>query len=127
MQARELFLRIIEETSEKGYFYYTAAACEYIARLKDRLGNHMASAEYYEKTETFHNESLLEIEFKPLKDRVNEKIKYAKAWNLIEKAKTFHKGEQHLNAQESYRKASEILANLPLFNYEANYYGAWVF
>ena len=127
MQARELFLRIIEETSEKGYFYYTAAACEYIARLEDRLGNHMASAEYYEKTEKFHNESLLEIKFKPLKDRVNVKIKYAKAWNLIEKAKTFHKREQHLKAKESYGKASEILANLPRFNYEANYYGAWVF
>ncbi len=126
MQARELFLRIMEETSGKGYFYYTAAVCEYIARLEDRLGNHMASAEYYEKTEKFHNESLLKIEFKPLKDRVNEKIKYARAWNLIEKAKIFHKGEQHLNAKESYGKASEILANLPRFNYEANYYGAWV-
>ncbi|TES93816.1 MAG: hypothetical protein E3J90_13880, partial [Promethearchaeota archaeon] len=127
MQARELFLRIIEETSEKGYIYYTAAACEYIARLEDRLGNHMASAEYYEKAEKAHNKSLLEIEYKLLKTRVNEKIKYAKAWNLIEKAKTFHKREQHLDAKKCYENASEILANLPQFNYEANYYGAWVF
>ena len=128
MEARELFLRLIKETSEKGYYYhYTAASYEYIARLEDRLGNHIASAEYYEKAEKAYNKSLMEIEFKPLKDRVNEKIKYAKAWNLIEKAKTFHKGEQHLNAKESYRKASEILTNLPRFNYEGNYYGAWVF
>jgi len=127
MQARELFLRVIEETSEKGYPYYTAAACEYIARLEDRLGNQIASAEYYKKAEKFHNDSLLGIEFKPLKNRVEEKIKYAQAWNLIEKAKAFHKREQHLNAKEGYRKASEILTNLPRFNYEANYYGAWVF
>ena len=69
----------------------------------------------------------MEIEFKPLKERVNEKIKYVKAWNLIEKAKSFHKREQHLNAKECYREASEILVNLPSFNYESNYYGAWVF
>jgi len=126
MQARQLFLRIIEESSEKGYYYYTAAVCEYIARLEDRLGNHMASAEYYEKAEKAHSKSLLKIRYKLLKDRVNEKIKYSKAWNLIEKAKTFHKGEQHLNAKEYYGKASKILENLPNFNYEANYYSAWV-
>jgi len=128
MEARELFLRLIKETSEKGYYYhYTAACYEYIARLEDRLGNHLASAEYYDKAEKAHNKSLAEIEFKPLKDRVNEKIKYVIAWNLIEKAKSFHKREQHLNAKECYREASEIIANLPSFNYEANYYGAWVF
>lgn len=128
MEARELFLHIIEETSEKGYYYhYTAACYEYIARLEDRLGNHLASAEYYDKAEKAHNKSLVEIEFKLLKDRVNEKINYVKAWNLIEKAKSFHKREQHLNAKECYKKASEILTNLPSFNYEANYYGAWVF
>ncbi len=127
-EAREIFLRLIKETSEKGYYYhYTAACYEYIARLEDRMGNHLASAEYYAKAEKAHNKSLVEIEFKQLKDRVNEKIKYVKAWNLIEKAKSFHKREQHLNAKECYRKASEIIANLPSFNYEANYYGAWVF
>ncbi len=128
MEAREIFLRVIKETSEKGYYYhYTAACYEYIARLEDRLGNHLASAEYYNKAEKEHNKSLVEIEFKPLKDRVNEKLKYVKAWNLIEKAKSFHKREQHLTAKECYREASEILANLPSFNYESNYYGAWVF
>ncbi|MHA2266912.1 MAG: carbon-nitrogen hydrolase family protein [Promethearchaeota archaeon] len=127
MEARALFLRLIKEISEKGYyFHYTAAIYEYLARLEDRLGNHMASAGYYDKAEKAHNKSLMEIEFKPLKDRVNEKIKYAEAWNLIEKAKTFHKGEQHLSAKEYYGKASKILENLPNFNYEANYYGAWV-
>ncbi|KKL68565.1 hypothetical protein LCGC14_2123710, partial [marine sediment metagenome] len=127
-EARELFLRVIKETSEKGYYYhYTAACYEYIARLEDRLGNHIASADYYAKAEKAHNKSLVEIEFKPLKDRVNEKIKYVKAWNLIEKAKSFHKREQHLNAKECYREASEIIANLTSFNYEANYYGAWMF
>ncbi|MFX1360676.1 MAG: nitrilase-related carbon-nitrogen hydrolase [Promethearchaeota archaeon] len=126
MEARELFLRIIEDSSEKGYYYYTAACYEFIARLEDRLGNHMTSAEYYEKAWEAHDKSLIAIEFKPLKDRVNEKIEYAKAWNLIEKGKAYHKREQHLNAKECYREASEILKTLPSFNYEAVYYGAWI-
>jgi len=40
-EAKDTFFRIIKETSEKGYFYYSAACYEYIARLEDRLGNHM--------------------------------------------------------------------------------------
>jgi len=126
MEARELFLRVIDDSSEKGYEYYSATCYEFIARLEDRLGNHMTSAEYYEKARDAHAKSLLAIEYKPLKDRVNEKIKYAKAWNLIEKAKAYHKREQHLNAKESYEEASEILKALPSFNYEAVYYGAWI-
>ncbi len=126
MEARELFLRIIKEASEKGYEFYSAACYEYIARLEDRLGNHMTSAEYYEKAQDAHGKSLLTIEYKLLKDRVNEKIQYAKAWNLIEKAKAYHKREHHLKAKKSYEEATEILRALPSFNYEAAYYGAWI-
>ncbi|UCC21176.1 MAG: carbon-nitrogen hydrolase family protein [Promethearchaeota archaeon] len=127
MEARELFLRLIEETLEKGYYYhYTAACYEYIARLEDRLGNHIVSAEYYEKAEKAHNISLEEVEFKPLKDRINEKINYTKAWNFIEKAKAFHKRENHLKAKKNYEEAAKILKNLPNFNYEAAYYSAWI-
>ncbi len=126
MEAREIFLRVIEEASEKGYYYYSAACYEYIARLEDRLGNHITSAEYYEKAQDAHDKSLQAIEYKPLKDRVNEKIKYAKAWYFIENAKVYHKGENHLKAKENYEKASEILKTLPSFNYEAAYYGAWI-
>jgi len=126
IEARELFLRVIEDASKKGYDYYSAACYEYIARLEDRLGNHMTSAEYYKKAQDAHGKSLLAVEYKPLKDRVNEKIEYAKAWNLIEKAKAYHKREQHLNAKKCYEEASEILKVLPSFNYEAAYYGAWI-
>ena len=126
IEARELFLRVIEDASKKGYEYYSAACYEYIARLEDRLGNHMTSAEYYKKAQDAHGKSLLAVEYKPLKDRVNEKIEYAKAWNLIEKAKAYHKREQHLNAKKCYEEASEILKVLPSFNYEAAYYGAWI-
>ncbi|MCK4687237.1 MAG: hypothetical protein KAT66_03850, partial [Candidatus Lokiarchaeota archaeon] len=126
IEARDLFLRVIEEASEKGYEYYSAACYEYIARLEDRLGNHMTSAEYYEKAQNAHDKSLQNIEYKPLKDRVNEKIKYAKAWYFIENAKMYHKGEHHLKAKENYENASEILKTLPTFNHEAAYYGAWI-
>jgi len=126
IEARELFLNVIEDASEKGYEYYSAACYEYIARIEDRLGNHMTSAECYKKAQNAHDKSLQTIEYKPLKDRVNEKIKYAKAWYFIENAKMYHKGEQHLKAKENYEKASEILKTLPSFNHEAAYYGAWI-
>ena len=126
IEARELFLSVIKDASEKGYEYYSAACYEYIARLEDRLGNHMTSAESYKKAQNAHIKSLQTIEYKPLKDRVNEKIKYAKAWYFIENAKMYHKGEQHLKAKENYEKASEILKTLPSFNHEAAYYGAWI-
>jgi predicted amidohydrolase/tetratricopeptide (TPR) repeat protein len=126
IEARELFLNVIEDASEKGYEYYSAACYEYIARLEDRLGNYMTSAEYYKKAQISHNKSLQAIEYKPLKDRVNEKIKYAKAWYFIENAKVYHKGEQHLKARENYEKATEILKALSSFNHEAAYYGAWI-
>lgn len=126
IEAREFFLSVIEDASEKGYDYYSAACYEYIARLEDRLGNHMTSAESYKKAQNAHIKSLQTIEYKPLKDRVNEKIKYAKAWYFIENAKVYHKGEQHLKAKENYEKASDILKTLPNFNYEAAYYGAWI-
>ena len=125
MEARKVFLLVIEDASEKGYDYYTAACYEYIARLEDRLGNHTASAEFYDKAQEAHNGSLKKIDYKPLKDRIKEKINYAKAWNMIETAKAYHKREYHLKAKESYEKATEVLKMLPNFNYEAAYYDAW--
>jgi len=124
-EAREIFLRVIKETSEKGYYYYTAACYEYIARLEDRLGNHMISAEYYEKAQNAHEDSLSSIEYKPLKNRVNIKIKYANAWSLIENAKANHKRENHLIAKIEYEKASNILRELPEHNYEAAHFYSW--
>jgi len=124
-EAMEIFLRIIKETSEKGYYYYTAACYEYIARLEDRLGNHTISAEYYEKAQNAHEDSLSSIKFKPLKDRVNTKIKYTNAWNLIENAKANHKREKHLIAKAEYEKACIILRDLPDYNYEASYFYSW--
>ncbi|NVM34744.1 MAG: hypothetical protein HWN81_04050 [Candidatus Lokiarchaeota archaeon] len=126
IQARELFLRILIDSSEKGYYYYTAACHEYIARLEDRLGNHITSAEYYLKAQKAHEDSLSSIEYKPLKERIIEKIKYTKAWNFIEEAKAYHKRENHIKAKENYEEAIEILKTLPSFNYEAAYYGAWM-
>ncbi len=126
LQARELFLRIAIESTERGYYFYTAACYEYIARLEDRLGNHISSAEYYKKAEEAHTDSLSSIEYKPLKEKTNEKIKYTKAWNSIEKAKAFHKRENHKKAKHSYKEASEILETLPSYNYEAAYYRAWI-
>jgi predicted amidohydrolase len=125
MEARESFLRVIKESLERGYSFYAAAAHISVAHIEDRLGNHTASAEHYEKALDAYEESLRTIEYKPLKDRVQEMTSYARAWNLIERAKAYHKREDQLQAKENYKKACEILKELPSYNYEAPYYSAW--
>jgi predicted amidohydrolase len=124
-EARESFLSVIKESQERGYHFYAAAAHISAAHIEDRLGNHTASAEHYEKALDAYEESLKPIEYKPLRDRVKEKIDYARAWNLIERAKAYHKREDQLQAKENYEKACEILKELPSYNYEAPYYSAW--
>jgi len=125
MQARESFLNVIKESLERGFHFYAATAHISAAHIEDRLGNHMASAEHYEKAQEAHTESLKTIEYKPQKDRTQEMTSYARAWNLIERAKAYHKREDHAQAKENYEKASEILKELPSYNYEAPYYSAW--
>ncbi len=124
-KAREAFLSVIKESLERGYHFYAAAAHISVAHIEDRLGNHMASAEHYEKAVDAYEESLKTIEYKPLKDRSQEMINYSRAWNLIERAKAYHKREDHPKAKENYEKACEILKELPSYNYEAPYYSAW--
>lgn len=124
-QAREIFLHLIKDAQEKGYYYHTAAAHEYLARIEDRLGNHLASAQQYDMASKAHIKSLEKIEFKLLKDRVKEKIEYANAWKLIENAKANHKKEDHLKAKSQYDMACEILKNLSKYQYEASYYSSW--
>ncbi|MFX0155973.1 MAG: hypothetical protein ACFE9Q_15730 [Candidatus Hodarchaeota archaeon] len=125
VEAKELFIKVAKESLERGYNSYAAAIFEYIARIEDRLGNHTVSAKYYMEAQNFYTETLNNVDYKPLIKRINEKLNYVKAWNLIEIAKFNHKSENHQEAKESYNNACEILKNLPSFNYEANYYSAW--
>ncbi|MFX0034152.1 MAG: nitrilase-related carbon-nitrogen hydrolase [Candidatus Hermodarchaeota archaeon] len=126
-QARELFLHLIKDTNQKGYYYHTAAAYEYLARIEDRLGNHLTSAQQYEMASNAHLKSLEKVQFKPLKDRIKEKSEYDKAWKLIENAKVNHKKEDHLKAKEEYDMACEILKTLSKYRYEASYYSSWAY
>ncbi|KKN17135.1 hypothetical protein LCGC14_0968930, partial [marine sediment metagenome] len=125
-QAREVFLHTIKESVSRRYFSYEAASYQYMARIEDRLGNFMLSAENYRKAQEAYNKSLKMIKYKLLKNRVNEKFNYVKAWNFIEEAKSFHKRENHIQAKEFYKKAHGILIELRSYGYEASYYSGWI-
>ena len=125
LKSKELFLRIINDIVKEGYYYYAAAAHEYIAQIEDRLGNHSVSAEHYEKALENHNKSLKNIEYPLLINKIKEKIDYSCAWNLIENAKAYHKKEEHLQAKRNYEEACKILETLQKNNYEAFYFVAW--
>ncbi|MFW9822774.1 MAG: hypothetical protein ACFFE4_07565 [Candidatus Thorarchaeota archaeon] len=125
-QAREIFLRTIKESVDRSYFSYEAASYQYIARIEDRLGNFMLSAENYKKAQEAYKKSLQLIKYKLLKNRITEKFNYVRAWNFIEQAKSFHIRENHEQSKEFYMKAYDILKNLPSYAYEASYYSGWI-
>ncbi|MFX1348452.1 MAG: hypothetical protein ACFE92_07250 [Promethearchaeota archaeon] len=125
-QARGIFLLTIKESIDRRYVSYEAASYQYIARIEDRLGNYMISAENYKKAKEAYDKSLKMIKYKLLKNRINEKFNYVRAWNLIEEAKSFHVRENHIKAKEFYKKAYDILIELPSYVYEAAYYSGWI-
>ncbi|MFX1597325.1 MAG: hypothetical protein ACFFBK_14805, partial [Promethearchaeota archaeon] len=126
-QAKEIFYNLIDETIGSGRYSYAAATYEYIARIEDRLGNNKSSAELYHKAQKFYSKSLKNVKYKPLMERIKEKMSYADSWALIETAKTYHKEENHINAKDCYEKACQILRNLSSYNFEASYYYAWIY
>ena len=125
MKVKEIYLNVISKCYERGYHSYAAAAHEYIAHIEDRMGNYSNSSEHYKKARDAYNESLNHIEYRLLKNKIEEKINYTQAWNFIEKAKEYHKRENHSNAKKSYEIASKILKELPSFYYESSYYATW--
>ena len=124
-RARDAFLLVEQESKKRKFFYYTATAYEYLAHIEDRIGNYSDSANFYEKAREIYQNLLDSIEQKPLRKNIIEKVNYTKAWNLVEKAKTLHRNEEHLMAKESYQKASEIQNKILKFNFESHYYEAW--
>jgi len=124
-QAKESFLIVVDESSKKGFSFYTAAAYEYLAHVEDRLGNHLASTKYYKNAQEKYQNSLQNIEFKELEEKVVDKINYLQAWSLIEKAKSYHNKEEHIQAKNCYIEAHDILRNSQNYNYEASYHYAW--
>ncbi|MFX1323266.1 MAG: tetratricopeptide repeat protein, partial [Promethearchaeota archaeon] len=124
-KAKNIFETVIEESLNRGYLSYAAACHEYIAHIEDRLGNFNLSAKHYDKAQKGYQESLKNIEYKLLKNRINEKKNYSLAWKLIENAKSYHKSEDHSKAKKNYEDAYEILNSLSKYNYEAYYYFAW--
>jgi len=125
MKAKEIYLDVISNCYERGYHSYAAAAHEYIAHVEDRIGNYLSSSEHYAKARDAYKQSLRNIEYRLLKNKIEEKINYTLAWSSIENAKAYHKKENHLKAKQSYEKAFEILKDLQNFLYESIYYSAW--
>ncbi|MFX1587328.1 MAG: hypothetical protein ACFFC1_04160 [Promethearchaeota archaeon] len=125
MKVKDIYLNVIANCYERGYHSYAAGAHEYIAHVEDRMGNYLNSSEHYEKARDAYIESLQFIEYRLLKNRIEEKIKYNQAWIFIEKAKESHKRENHSNAINNYESASKILKEIPNFYYESSYYATW--
>ena len=125
--AKDIFFKVINNSVDRGYKSYAANAYQYVARIEDRLGNHMSSAKNYKQAQQIYEEALQILDYKPLINRITEKMQYSFAWSLIENAKVNHKSENHIKAKEFYLNASNTLKEIDRYNYEASYYKAWGF
>jgi len=124
-RAKEIFVEAIQESLKTGYTAARITAYASIARIEDRLGNFTVSAENYEKVKRLYSKMLKVATYEVSKKEIKKKRYYIDVWILIERAKAYHKIENHIKARDNYIKASKILEALPYFNYEAAYYGAW--
>ncbi len=115
-KAKELFLEVIKETIKFKSTGLRIRAYEWIAIIEDRNGNYIASAENYEKAQNLWPEF--------------SKIFGVKAYEVqisLERAKAYHKIENHLKAKECYISASNIVEELSTdvtFPYWALYWKA---
>ncbi|MFX1238243.1 MAG: hypothetical protein ACFE8P_11050, partial [Promethearchaeota archaeon] len=125
MKAKNVLLKVLKDCKEKGYLSDKVAALEYLARIEDRLGNYYNAAGHYLEAQKIMENSVDSILYPPLKKRVKDKIKYIKAWNLIQLAKLKHNKEDHSESRKLYQQASEILNSTKSFKYESSYYAAW--
>jgi len=120
---------LFKQTKNKPFThtYWMIESYYNLALIEDRIGNYMASAEYYEKVQMSYSEL-----FKTLVDEDSIKIikmfiKMNEGNELLEKAKAYHKIEDHLKAKEFNIKVSKKLKELSSFTaaYGATYYNAW--
>lgn len=125
-RAKEVFFEAVKESLKTGYTAARISAYDSIARIEDRLGNFTVSAENYEKVNKLYSELLKMRTYEGSREEIKRKRNYINVWILIERAKAYHKIENHLKAKDNYIKAFKILESLPNFSYEAPYYGAWV-
>ncbi|GAH46999.1 unnamed protein product, partial [marine sediment metagenome] len=127
-KAKEIILDVIKETFKTGSVQPRISAYKMIAVIEDRNGNYMASAEYYEKVQMCYTELLKTPEDEYSNEMNKFSIKLYEGKLLLERAKAYHKIEDHLKAKEFNIKASKKLKELsllPTTAYEATFYNAW--
>lgn len=136
-KAKEIFLKLSRKgTKNVGGFLHThighigwnIMAYFHLAYIEDHIGNYLASAEYYEKAQMLNSENLKTTEDEYACKVIRNYIKLHEHWQLLEKAKAYHKVENHLKAKEYYLTVSEInkeLTNFTELPYWAPYWKAW--
>ncbi|MFX1453366.1 MAG: tetratricopeptide repeat protein, partial [Promethearchaeota archaeon] len=119
------YIDAIDYCKNKGYFNLLGSAYVNLAQIDDRLGNFSSAALNYKKAIDSFDKAILTLTYTNLGKKI-EKIKnYVQAWNIIEIAKSYHKNEDHSNAQLNYEQASKILSSLHEYKYESHFYSAW--
>ncbi|MFX0140814.1 MAG: tetratricopeptide repeat protein, partial [Candidatus Hodarchaeota archaeon] len=119
------YTNAINYCKNRGYFNLVGSGYVILAKIEDRLGNFASAAENYKKAVDSFDQAILTLTYTKLGKKIENLRNYMQAWNIIEIAKSYHKKEDHHNAQINYEKASEILKNLREYKFEAPFYAAW--
>jgi hypothetical protein len=94
-----------------------------IAKLHDRLGDHLKAARNYEYASEKYK--LATEKIPQLKEFYEDYSFYMQAWSEIEKARHSHAREQYAQAREHYEKAATLHESSKPWSYLAPNYSAW--
>ncbi|NVM04738.1 MAG: hypothetical protein HWN67_20630 [Candidatus Helarchaeota archaeon] len=124
-KAHLAYMDAIEYCKNKGYFNLMGTVYVNIAQIEDRLGNFLSAAENYKNAIDSFDQAILTLTYSKLGKKIEKLKNYLQAWNIIERAKSYHTLEDHYKAQINYEQASQILKNLREYKFESPFYFAW--
>jgi len=122
-RAIEVYNGAIEAHGKLGMPSRMAESHWEIAKLHDRLGNHLKAAGNYESAAEKYK--LATEKIPQLKEFYEDYSFYMQAWSEIEKAKHHHTREQYDQARKHYEKAANLHKSSKLWSYLAPNYSAW--
>ncbi len=122
-KAIEALLEAIKSAGKLDMVSLTAELHWKIAKAKDTLGEHLASAKNYRHASESYIEAAEKVP--QLNSFYRDHALYMQAWNEIEKAKYSHAQERCEQAKKHYEKAASLHNSTKRWKYLSSNYSAW--
>lgn len=119
----EAYQRAVEAYGKANLSSRLAESYWQIAKAKDKLGEHLESAENFESASKGYKTSAEKMPH--LNEFYMDYASYMQAWSEIEKARHYHAKRKYGQAKKSYEKAASLHKSCKSWKYLASNYLAW--